>query len=153
MTDMAMTMIKTLAAIDDALGLPQDGCNEPEQTLYAIAELKAGFFKQLREINVDRCVNGFKHQLSDWSVMEWGCAIGGEAGELLNILKKIRRAEQNIGGSRVDGDSKQAVADEIADIIIYCDLLAAKMGIDLQTAITRKFNETSKKIGYVEVLE
>jgi len=33
--------IRALAAIDDALGLEDDGCNEPERTLDAIAELKA----------------------------------------------------------------------------------------------------------------
>ena len=33
--------VRTLAAIDDALGLDDDGCNEPERTLEAIAELKA----------------------------------------------------------------------------------------------------------------
>ena len=33
--------VRALAAIDDALGLEDDGCNEPERTLFAIAELKA----------------------------------------------------------------------------------------------------------------
>lgn len=33
--------IRALAAIDDALGIEADGCNEPERTLEAIAELKA----------------------------------------------------------------------------------------------------------------
>ena len=32
--------IRTLAAIDDALGIEDDGCNEPERTLEAIEELK-----------------------------------------------------------------------------------------------------------------
>ena len=33
--------VRTLAAIDDALGIGDDGCSDPEQTLDAIAELKA----------------------------------------------------------------------------------------------------------------
>ena len=33
--------VRTLAAIDEALGIGDDGCGDPEQTLYAIAELKA----------------------------------------------------------------------------------------------------------------
>lgn len=41
MTDMEMAMIRALAAIDDALGLPQDGCNSTAQTLAKIEELKA----------------------------------------------------------------------------------------------------------------
>lgn len=32
--------VRTLAAIDEALGIGDDGCGEPEQTLAAIADLK-----------------------------------------------------------------------------------------------------------------
>ncbi len=33
--------VRTLAAIDEALGIGDDGCGDPEQTLFAIAELKS----------------------------------------------------------------------------------------------------------------
>lgn len=33
--------LRTLAAIDDALGIGDDGCGDPDQTLTAIKELKA----------------------------------------------------------------------------------------------------------------
>lgn len=33
--------VRTLAAIDEALGICDDGCGDPDQTLTAIAELKA----------------------------------------------------------------------------------------------------------------
>lgn len=33
--------VRTLAAIDDALGIGEDGCGDLDQTLTAIAELKA----------------------------------------------------------------------------------------------------------------
>ncbi len=33
--------VRTLAAIDEALGIGDDGCGDPDQTLAAIAELKA----------------------------------------------------------------------------------------------------------------
>ena len=33
--------VRTLAAIDEALGIGDDGCGDPEQTLTAIAELRA----------------------------------------------------------------------------------------------------------------
>ena len=33
--------LRTLAAIDDALGIGDDGCGDPEQTLEAISDLKA----------------------------------------------------------------------------------------------------------------
>ncbi len=34
--------VRALAAIDEALGIGDDGCGDPDQTLTAIAELKAG---------------------------------------------------------------------------------------------------------------
>lgn len=46
MTEMEMNMVRALAAIDDALGLPQDGCNSTAQTLAKI--------KEMRE-QIDRC--------------------------------------------------------------------------------------------------
>jgi hypothetical protein len=33
--------VRTLAAIDEALGIGDDGCGDPDQTLTAIEELKA----------------------------------------------------------------------------------------------------------------
>lgn len=33
--------VRTLAAIDEALGIGDDGCGDPDQTLTAIAELRA----------------------------------------------------------------------------------------------------------------
>lgn len=38
-----------------------------------------------------------------------------------------------------------AIADEIADTVIYADLLAARRGIDLGNAVITKFNTVSKR--------
>lgn len=40
----------------------------------------------------------------------------------------------------------QLVADEVADVAIYPDLLAARLGIDLEQVIVKKFNEVSDKV-------
>jgi len=93
---------------------------------------------ELRNANVKRCVTSFKHSLEDWSEMEWGCAAAGEMGELCNLLKKRGRGE-NI--------PLKDVMDEIADVIIYLDLLAAKLKVQLSGPIRNKFNETSRKKG------
>lgn len=92
----------------------------------------------LRNANVRRCTTSFKHALDDWSEMEWGCAAAGEMGELCNLLKKRKRGE--------DVPLKD-VMDEIADVIIYLDLLAARLGVHLSGPIREKFNETSTKKG------
>ncbi len=41
MTEMEISMIRALAAIDDALGMPQDGCNSTDKTITAIKLLHA----------------------------------------------------------------------------------------------------------------
>ena len=56
MTDMEIQMIHALAAIDDALGLPPDGCNSPARTLAKI--------KELREQN-KRCESFARSVMSD----------------------------------------------------------------------------------------
>ena len=41
MTAVQQQMVEALAAIDEALGMPPDGCNSTAMTLWAIGELKA----------------------------------------------------------------------------------------------------------------
>jgi len=100
-------------------------------------------FDRLRTQNVPRSLIAFNHALEDWSECEWGCAVGGEVGELLNKLKKrLRKDDPNASQSTL-----KDVADEMADVIIYLDLLAAKMNVDLGQAVINKFNQTSDKRG------
>ncbi len=62
----------------------------------------------------------------------------GEGGELCNMLKKRRRGE-----AIPDKD----IAHELADIQIYLDLLAQRLGINLEAAVIEKFNIVSAKRG------
>lgn len=110
------------------------------------------FLDKLRILNRERCETAFKHSVMSWNIMEWGCAAAGEMGELCNLLKKHQREITGIEGSRIQGDYKTAIAEEVADVIIYLDLLCEREGIDLQAAIMRKFNKTSEKVGYNAVL-
>lgn len=71
--------------------------------------------------------------------------LGGEVGEALNEVKKLEREKMGFVGSRT---TKDKLADELADIIICTDLLAAEYDIDLVEAVKRKFNETSDKVGF-----
>ena len=100
-------------------------------------------FAELRNTNVRRCDANF-FGLYEWSPTDWGCALAGEVGELCNLLKKMRRGE----------DIKvEDVGRELADVVIYADLLAARLGISLARAIPKKFNETSVKVGSDILLE
>lgn len=91
---------------------------------------------ELQHANITRSKQSFS-QCDEWSGMEWGCALAGEAGEACNVLKKMKR----------DGsDLKGALADELADVICYASLIASKYGIDLSEAVRRKFNEVSDRV-------
>ena len=96
-------------------------------------------FQRLRETNVRRCREAFKRCLSDWSLAEWSNAMAGECGEACNLTKKMLRGDK--GGKR---DIKE-LGKEIADVVVYADLLAAAAGIDLEKAIIEKFNEVSDR--------
>jgi len=81
--------------------------------------------------------------------MEWGAACAGEVGEGINKAKKIRRlhnSEQYSQMLPMADALKSDVADEIADVVIYADLWAARMGVDLGEAVRSKFDRTSDKV-------
>lgn len=92
-------------------------------------------FERLREANVRRCESVF-HKLEDWSPTDWATAMAGECGEACNLVKKMRRGEYI---------ALSDLAAEIADLVIYADLLSARMGIDLGAAVISKFNLVSAK--------
>jgi len=94
---------------------------------------------ELRAVNVARCtsVDGFCFALHDHSLLEWSACLAGEAGELCNAAKKMNYGR----GSTKD------LSDELADVVIYCDLMAAAMGVDLWSIVVEKFNATSEKRG------
>lgn len=86
-------------------------------------------FATLRQVNVARCTEGWKHPLEGWTLDDWLIAVGGELGEALNVVKKLNRARDHIiGNSRSVEELKQDLADEIADVVIYLDLTLARFG-------------------------
>lgn len=95
-------------------------------------------FDLLRKKNVKRCEQVF-HKLDEWSPNDWVAAACGELGELANFLKKVRR------GSLTMKEAKSDITKELADVVCYIDLLAARLDVDLGEAVISKFNEVSKK--------
>lgn len=76
-------------------------------------------------------------------------------GEACNVAKKIKRLDTGLRRRKSESKRKALVAklaDEIADTIIYLDLLAMREGIDVSSAIVSKFNRTSKEFGFPEKL-
>lgn len=106
-------------------------------------------FQKLRKINIERC-KVFHDSIYEWNLSEWGNAMAGECGEACNIIKKDKRGDLNIYDKSTD---KKMLADELADLIIYADLLAARADINLDTAIISKFNEVSRRHNSTVFLE
>lgn len=104
-------------------------------------------FLELRSANVPRSVNDFGHLLEEWSETDWGCAAAGEVGEMCNLIKKRRRRTTPGFQSKQEAPTVEEVAKEAADVVIYLDLLMARMGIDLGEVVRHKFNIVSDRIG------
>lgn len=104
-------------------------------------------FSRLRVANVERCEEVF-HPLWEWSPTDWACAMAGEAGEACNAVKKLRRHASGTNKG-TDPQTEAAivagVGSELADLVIYADLLAARLGIDLGAEVVRKFNQVSRE--------
>lgn len=110
------------------------------------------FLKKLRKLSVERCEQEF-FPLKAWSVLEWAGAMCGEAGETANVAKKLRRMESTKNYDIVKYTRlRKQLADEVADTIIYLDLLCASENIDIEEAVRSKFNEVSQEHGYDKVL-
>jgi NTP pyrophosphatase (non-canonical NTP hydrolase) len=112
-------------------------------------------FWTLAKVNAARCLRwhpGFPNDA--WTGADWSNAMAGEAGEAANVVKKLRRAELNTRGA-LDPPPPvlyAALGDELADVVIYADLLATYYGIDLGMAVVRKFNAVSEREGFPERL-
>lgn len=77
---------------------------------------------------------------SDWKLSGWSNATFGELGEAANIIKKIERGDFTLEQARAH------LADELADVAIYLDILAWRADIDLGQAIVDKFNRVSIRV-------
>lgn len=107
--------------------------------------------RTLREASVRRCEESFG-ACYDWSPADWSNAMAGEAGELLEVLLPLIVKTNSICNltkkiQRGDDISLDEIGKEIADVVIYADLLSNRLGIDLSDAIRQKFDEVSTRIG------
>jgi len=96
-------------------------------------------FDRLRRANLRRAFDMSPDGVDVWDNSKWACALAGEVGELCNKIKKGYR------GFSGEAPTRAALAGELADIVTYADLLAAKLGIDLGVAVCAKFNEVSQR--------
>jgi NTP pyrophosphatase (non-canonical NTP hydrolase) len=116
--------------------------------------------ERLRFINAARAARWHKGGIESWSITDWSNAMAGEMGEACNAVKKLRRIEDEIANLS-EADDRQLssveqaidkIAEEVADTVIYGDLLLARLGASLEAALVKKFNEVSVRYGFPERL-
>lgn len=81
--------------------------------------------------------------------------MAGEAGEVCDAIKKLRRIEtgaKNLSDITTVEQAYEAIGIELADTVTYCDLVAQRLGLNLAAFIKRKFNAVSEKYGFPERL-
>lgn len=132
----------------------------PTNTEYPPYHVNVGLtFGELREANATRCKRWHPSGALEWSISDWAVAMAGEAGEICNAVKKLNRirdglANLNEADRLLDTQEKAvaAIGEEIADTLIYLDLLALRLGLDLAAEVVKKFNATSSRYGFPEKL-
>lgn len=100
------------------------------------------FLSQLRRVNTDR-YHAWVGNGQDAGILFDAAELGGEVGELLNVVKKLEREKRGWRGSRA---ASEDFADECGDVLICLDKLARRRGVDLEAATVAKFNATSDKV-------
>lgn len=98
-------------------------------------------FAFFQKINAIRSQEAFTH-CSDWGIQDWALCVAGEAGELANKVKKVRRGDSTLE------ESRYSILAEAADVLTYGFSLVDFLGADAADVITRKFNEVSTRVGW-----
>jgi len=109
-------------------------------------------FDALRKANLERVKlwhgeKGVHH----WRTADWAVAAAGEMGEYCNAVKKLTRHDSGVPAKGDDPDRGNlliAIGKEMADVIIYLDLAAAELGLDLGACVRDKFNKVSEREGF-----
>lgn len=104
-------------------------------------------FSAFRRANAARCLKWHPAGIASWSPSDWLTAVTGELGELASLLKMRNRERDGLPGNKFSPTDRQ-IADELADVLTYLDLLAEVLGVDLGHAAVEKFNEVSKRVGF-----
>ena len=99
-------------------------------------------FREFAALNRQRCeaADGFDRRLDTTSLAHWALGIAEEAGEVAGVVYAMDHRPQK-------GKTMQDLADEIADVVSYCDLLAQRIGRNLDDVLRDKWNRVSVRVG------
>ena len=112
-------------------------------------------FGQVSKTNRERALLWHRGGLGEWSVADWSNAMAGEAGEVCNAVKKLRRIETGVKQASGPQTREAAISEikkEIGDTFLYLDLLAQRLDINIEEAIRETFNRVSEREGFPQRL-
>lgn len=112
-------------------------------------------FQEVSKVNKERCSRWHGNDSEPWTAADWSNAMNGEAGEVANAVKKLRRLQTRVASNNNPGSLAEILAEikkEIGDTYLYLDLLAQHLGIDMESAIRDTFNRVSEREGFPERL-
>lgn len=104
----------------------------------------------LRARNTERKAVWHDNNVSTWTGADWSNEMGGECGEAMDAVKKLRRIETGVTkrGPRSTDQLLELLGEELADVVITADLVGAHYELqDLGTLVIAKFNAVSEKRG------
>lgn len=110
---------------------------------------------EFSKINKQRSMKFMGGSLDLWSESDWGVAAGGEMGEVCDGIKKLNRIRMGVHSNNPraqvsEQQMKEHILKEIGDTVTYLDLLAQRMGSDLETCLRTAFNTVSQREGLEE---
>jgi|SRR5579859_5841404 len=108
-------------------------------------------FEHVSQISLQRAMLWHPRGLNEWSESDWSNAMAGEAGEVCNAVKNLRRIQCGLTQSKGPKTADEAIAEiakEIGDTYLYLDLLAARMGLKIEDCIRDTFNRVSEREGF-----
>jgi len=133
--DITKTATTPSATITEAMGYPPTRTPLTFDDLRNANKARLPLFKNRRGERAHSEPDG-----SDWCLAQWSNAVCGELGEAANYIKKIERGDMTLD------EGRPLLAEELADVATYLDILAFRAGIDLGEATREKFNKVSKRV-------
>lgn len=94
--------------------------------------------------NLERCQRWHPKGIDSWSLSDWATAAAGEMGEACNVIKKMNRVRDGlVGNKESEKELQEQLGQEIADTVIYLNLLSTRAGLNFGEIIRNKFNAVS----------
>lgn len=99
-------------------------------------------FKDFQDTNFARAMESGSPLTTQYFII----AMGGEAGETLNKLKKYMREDPEYRGIEGIKKYQDDVAEECADVITYAFLLLSTLDRDAAEEVMKKFEKVNRRL-------